>query len=149
MLPLRPGNRAPAALAVIAVALIAIGVTRLPADLIALPANPVAQNLVADKPVRPLGLTRLLQSYPDSLQSYSIADRWLAVGHAHLMAGDPSSSVEAFANGLRHAPARGIAWAAYANALEAAGQASAAATARQHSIRRAPNDPRAVRLRRQ
>lgn len=148
MLRLPPGNRAPAALAIVAAALIVIGAARLPADLIALPANPVAQNLVAGKPVPPLGLTRLLGSYPDSLQSHSVADRWFAVGHAHLMAGDPAGSVEAFANGLRLAPARGIAWAAYANALEVAGETSASDAARRHSVRRAPYDPRAVRLRR-
>lgn len=148
MLRLRPGNRAPVAIAIVAVALTAIGATRLPADLIALPGNPVAHALAASRPVPPNGLSRLLESYPASLRSLSAADRWFAVGHAHLMAGDPSGSAKAFANGLRHAPARGIAWAAYANALEAAGHASASAAARQHSIRRAPYDPRAVRLRR-
>jgi len=135
-------------IAVVALVLLAIGGVRLPADLMALPGTLIAKNLTGGKPIPAHGLARVLRTHAASLQSYSTADRWVALGHAHLMAGDPAKSADAFANGLRHAPARGIAWAAYANALEAAGQTKAAAAARQHSVARAPHDPRAVRLRR-
>lgn len=143
-----PGKRIPAAIAVIALGVLGIGGARLPADLIDVPANPIAQKLIDGKPVPPAGLDRVLATRTASIQSNSTADRWFALGHAHRMAGDPARSADAFARGLRHAPARGIAWAAYANALEAAGDHTRAAAARRHSVLRAPFDPRAVRLRR-
>lgn len=136
------------AVAVVAVALLAISGVRLPADLLALPGDPIAQRLQDGRAVPPSGLARVLRTHTQSLRSHATADRWFAVGRAHLMAGDPAKSADAFAQGLRHAPARGISWAAYANALEAAGDTAGAAAARRHSVQRAPHDPRAVRLRR-
>jgi hypothetical protein len=138
----------PAVIAVVALALLAIGGARLPADLMAQPGTLIAKKLTDGKPIPAHGLARVLRTHAASLQSYSTADRWFALGHAHLMAGNPAKSADGFANGLRHAPARGIAWAAYANALEAAGRTKRAAAARRHSVMRAPHDPRAVRLRR-
>ena len=110
----------PAVIAVVALVLLAIGGVRLPADLIALPGTLSAKKLTDGKPIPAHGLARVLRTHAASLQSYSTADRWFALGHAHLKAGDPAKSADAFANGRRHAPARGIARAAHANALEAA-----------------------------
>lgn len=135
-------------MAAVAGALLIIGGVRLPADLIDLPGTLIANKLKSGIPVPPDGVARVLATRAKSLKSHSTADRWFAVGHAQLMAGEPAKSVDAFANGLRLAPARGIAWAAYANAIEATGDNVRAAAARQHSVARAPHDPRAVRLRR-
>ena len=126
----------PAGIAVVALVLLAIGGVRLPADLIALPGSLSATKLTDGKPIPAHGLARVLRTHAASLQSYSTADRWFALGHAHLKAGDSAQSADAFANGLRHAPARGIAWAAYANALEAGGRTKRAAAARQYSVAR-------------
>lgn len=138
----------PAVIAVVALMLLAIGGVRLPADLIALPGTLIAKKLTDGKPIPAHGLARVLRTHAASLQSYSTADRWFALGHTHRKAGDPAKSADAFASGLRHAPARGIARAAHANALEAAGRTKRAAAARQYSVARAMYDPRAVRLRR-
>ncbi|MFT5486913.1 MAG: hypothetical protein ACI9JL_001016 [Paracoccaceae bacterium] len=148
MVKLSPGKWTPAAIAVVAVALLMIGGVRLPADLIDLPGALIAKKLIAGTPVPPHGISRVLKTREESLKSHATADRWITVGHAQLMAGNPVGSADAFANGLRLAPARGIAWAAYANALEATGDKDGAAAARRHSVARAPYDPRAVRLRR-
>ena len=134
-------------MAVVAVALLATGGVRLPADIMDLPGNLIAKQLTAGKPVAAHGISRVLETRTASLQSSATAERWFDAGYAHLMAGNPARSADAFANGLRLAPARGIAWAAYANALEAAGDATRAERARRHSVERAPHDPRAVRLR--
>jgi len=138
----------PAVVAIVALALLVIGGVRLPADLMALPGTLIAKKLTDGEPIPAHGLARVLRTHAASVQSNSTADRWFALGHAHLMAADPAKSADAFAKGLRHAPARGIAWAAYANALEASGQTKRAAVARQYSVTRATYDPRAVRLRR-
>lgn len=143
-----PGIWVPGATAAVAVALLAMGGARLPADVIDIPANVSAKKLTTAQPVAPPGLTRVLSARAASIPIHMTADRWFDVGYAHLMNGDPAKSTAAFEQGLRHAPARGIAWAAYANALDAAGEENAANAARRHSIARAPHDPRAVRLRR-
>ena len=135
-------------IAVVAVALLVLGGLRLPADLMDIPGNQIAEKLTSGNPVSPRWLSRVLNSRASSIQSHPTADRWFATGHAFMQAGDPAKSAAAFANGLHHAPARGIAWAAYANLLEAMGEVSGAAAAREYSVERAPYDPRALRLRR-
>lgn len=131
----------------VAVALLAIGGARLPADIMDLPGNLVVNQLTVGRPIPVPWISRVLETRAASLESSPTADRWFAVGHAYLSAGNPGKSADAFANGLRLAPARGIAWAAYANALTAAGETARAADARRYSVERAPHDPRAVRLR--
>ena len=134
--------------AIVAVALMAIGGARLPADVADMPGSLIAKKLTPGEPVSPGWLSRVLKSRNESLRLYPTADRWFTAGRAYMLTGDAKKSAEAFANGLRLAPARGIAWAAYAKALEAAGDIPAAAAARRYSMERAPHDPRAVGLRR-
>ena len=134
--------------ALVAMAMLAIGAVRLPADLADLPGNLIAKKLTAAEPASPRWLSCVLKSRNESVRRHSTADRWFTIGRAHFLAGDAEKSAEAFANGLRHAPAGGIAWAAYARSLEAMGDGPGAERARRYSLKRAPYDPRAVRLRR-
>jgi len=134
--------------ALVAMVMLAIAAVRLPADLADLPGNLIAKKLTAGEPVSPRWLSRVLKSRNESVRRHSTADRWFTIGRAYLLTGDAEKSADGFAKGLAHAPARGIAWAAYANSLEAMGDAPGAAAARRYSVGRAPFDPRAVRLRR-
>jgi cytochrome c-type biogenesis protein CcmH/NrfG len=125
-----------------------MGGARLPAALMDIPGNLIAKKLSVGEPVQPGWLARVLTSREASIRLHPTADRWFTAGRAFMKMGEPEKSADAFSRGLRHAPARGIAWAAYANALAAMGDASGAAAARRYSVERAPHDPRAVRLRR-
>ncbi len=110
---------------------------RLPTDLMDIPGNQIAEKLTSGNPVSPRWLSRVLISRASSLQSHPTADRWFTTGRAFMQAGDPEKSAAAFANGLHHGPARGIAWAAYANSLEAIADGSGAIAAREYSVERA------------
>lgn len=124
------------------------GAIRLPADFLDLPGNEAADTLRSGRFLPPAAVTRVLETRTASVRRHPTAERWFAVGHAQLASGNAEESHLAFAQGLLLAPARGVAWAAYAKALKEAGETDRAAEARSHSVERAPHDPRAVRLRR-
>ncbi len=138
----------PALLSVAGIALLIFGAIRVPADFLDLPANDAANKLRSGRFLPPALVTRVLEIRTESVRRHPTAERWFTVGHAQLASGNAEESYRAFTQGLLLAPARGVAWAAYANALKAAGEVDRAAEARSHSVKRAPHDPRAVRLRR-
>ena len=138
----------PSIMAVAGIALIASGAVRLPAELDDLPGNVAAEALWGGRLVPPNDIARIVDTRTRSVKRHPTAERWFTVGHAKLVSGNPQEAHIAYAQGLLLAPARGVAWAAYAQALKAAGNATDAAKARAHSIHLAPHDPRAVRLRR-
>jgi len=129
------------------VVLFVLGIVRLPAHLHDLPGNVAAGALHAGEKLTPTAVSKVLESRGRSVQSHATAQRWRALGRAFALSGDPEKSHAAFARSLLVAPADGVVWAAYARALERAGEARAAAAARAHSVDQARHDPRAVRLR--
>lgn len=138
----------PALLSVAGIALLIFGAIRLPADFLDLPGNEAADRLRSGRFLPPVAVARVLETRTASVRRHPTAERWFTVGHTQLASGNPEQSHLAFAQGLLLAPARGVAWAAYAKALREAGETDRAAEARSHSVERAPHDPRAVRLRR-
>lgn len=127
--------------------LVGAGGKRLPADFEDIPGNIAAEALETGRPLAPDAVARVLATRLRSVKSHPTADRWFAIGRAYLVSGDPQSSRDAYAKGLLLDPARGAGWAAYARALDLSGDPAGAAAARAYSIRRAPHDPKAKRLR--
>tara|TARA_R110002126_G_scaffold75997_11_gene189632 strand:- start:1588 stop:2025 length:438 start_codon:yes stop_codon:yes gene_type:complete len=138
----------PAALSVAALVLLVLGGQRLPAALLDLPGNVAAEALQAGKSLSPGAVLNVRNTRSRSVRRHATAERWFAVGRAAFEAGDAEKSHAAYAYGLALAPANGVAWAAYARSLAAAGKPGRAGDARTYSVGRAPHDPRAVRLRR-
>ena len=130
------------------IALLAIGVPKLPAEVIDLPGNGAANALADGKYVNEEGARLVLEARTDSLKRDENSRRWFALARANAVVGDAAASVHAFQKGLQLAPANGVVWAEYALALRKSGQTIKAEKALQISLDRAPHDPRANRFRR-
>ena len=128
--------------------LFALGIGRMPAHLHDLPGNVAADALHAGEKLSPAAVFHVLETRMRSVRSHPTAQRWFALGYAYTQSANPEKSHRAFERGLLTAPADGVIWAAYARALERAGEAAAAAAACAQLVDRARHDPRAVRLRR-
>ena len=138
----------PSIMALSGLLLVVLGAARLPADIFDLPGNLAVATLSAGAFIAPEGAALALASRQRSLAEHKAADRWFVVGRAYLVMGHTRKAADAFAAGLVLAPGRGAVWAEYARALDAAGDHLRAARARKQSLRRAPHDPQAIRLRR-
>lgn len=129
-------------------ALLAIGIPRLPAEIVDVPGNGAASALADGVYVNPEGAELVLETRLDSLSRDANARRWFAAARAHMVSGNPRGAAESFEEGLRLAPGNGVVWAEYALALLKSGDRAKARQAREYSMVRAPHDPRARSLRR-
>ena len=145
---MRPRRLAPVLVGVTGILLVAYSVVHAPAALIDLPANDAAKALRDGEFVNRGGARLVLQTRMTSVQQVETPERWNAIGRAQMVLGDPAKAAKAFERGLSLAPAKGMVWGEYANALAKLGRTSAAAAARKTSVQLAPHDPRAVRVRR-
>lgn len=131
----------------IGLALVVAGGVRITADFHDLPGNVAAESLDAGRPLAPGDFALVLETRLRSVESHPTAKRWFAIGDAYRLSGNARKSRDAYAEGLLLDPAGGVRWAAYARVLALTGDHAGVAAARAYSIRRAPHDPAARRLR--
>jgi predicted Zn-dependent protease len=129
-------------------ALLVLGAARIPGALTEIPGNTAAEALFEGRFVNAESLSLVLETRTKSISYRPTPDGWFDVGRAAMAADDPARAVRAFENGLLLAPASGLVWAEYARALSAVGRKARAREAKAHSVKRAPHDPRARRVRR-
>ena len=130
------------------IVLLSMGVPKLPAEMIDLPANGTAQALIDDNFVNQEGARLVLETLNQSLKRDASSRRWFALARANIVVGDAAASVRAFEQGLRLAPGNGVVWSEYALALRKCGQTARAEKALKISLDRTPHEQRARQFRR-